>query len=73
MKGAGLSFFALTLITTAFATGRSEAPILATRDCAECKLQAELNWAHSIDELMTANGSHWLAVRDDYLMLRSPR
>jgi hypothetical protein len=74
MKNLVLSVLTFTLITTAFATGRSEAPIAATRDCVECKLQAELNWAHSIDQLMAAGGNHRLAVKDDnYLMLRSPR
>jgi hypothetical protein len=72
MKKISLAALALSLITTAFATGRSEAPIATARDCVECKLQAELNWAHSIDQLM-ANGSHRLTVRDDYWMLRSPR
>ena len=74
MKKLFLSVLTFTLITTAFATGRSEAPVASARDCAECNVQAELNWAHSIDQLMSASSNHRLAVRDDeYLMLRSPR
>jgi hypothetical protein len=73
MKNTLLFMLTVSLITTAFATGRSEAPVAPARDCVQCKLQAELKWARSVDQLTTANGSYRFAVRDEYLMLRSPR